>query len=150
MFKSIENEPGYLISKCGKVWSSRSKKQLKTEVTYNGYEKVKIRGRGYYVHRLVAQAWIGEVGTGKGCKMQVDHIDFNKLNNHADNLQIIDNRDNRGRSNGKHYGAHKTSGGKWMAEIRVNGWLQYLGTYKTQEQAKSRYNIARILLDYQT
>ena len=148
-FRYIENLEGYSVSKCGKVYSDYSARVLKPYLTHNGYERIKIKGRNYLIHRLVAKVYIGDIGYGVGCKLQVDHIDFNKTNNHVDNLQIINNRDNRGRSSSPHYGAHKTSGGKWMSQIRVNGYLVYLGSFSTKEQARSRYKIARMFLKRQ-
>lgn len=148
-FRRIENEPGYSVSKCGKVYSELSMKVLKPYKTHNGYLRIKIRQKNHLIHRLVASTYIGEVGYGNGCKMQVDHIDSDTTNNNLDNLRIINNRDNVGRGYSKHYGAHMTSGGRWMAQIRVNGWLQYLGSFDTKEEARSRYMVARILLQHQ-
>lgn len=44
-----------------------------------------VRGKAFLVHRLVAQAFIGELF--EGC--QVDHIDSNYSNNHYSNLRIL-------------------------------------------------------------
>jgi len=147
LFKSTVFEDGYFVSKCGKVYSTYSDKVLSTRVSHNGYERVTIRRKKYYVHRLVAQSWVGNVGNGNGTKIHVDHIDADRLNNNANNLRIINRRDNLYKEKNKLTGAHKTSGGKWMAQIRVNSWLQYLGTYDTQEKARARYNIARMFLN---
>lgn len=55
----------------------------------NGYMTVVLKagdvGRTHSVHRLVCQAFHGEPGTPK----HVNHIDGNKTNNRADNLQWV-------------------------------------------------------------
>ena len=62
-----------------------------------GYSTVQLKnydkGKTYLVHRLVADAFIGDI-SGK----VVDHIDFNPSNNRLDNLQIITQRENIHRS----------------------------------------------------
>lgn len=57
------------------------------------YAEVKLRDgaprdlpcKTFLVHRLVAQAFIGDLGAGK----QVDHIDGHHSNNHVANLRIL-------------------------------------------------------------
>lgn len=55
-----------------------------------GYETVTIYDKRYKIHRLVAQAFIPNPQK----LPQVNHIDGNKLNNRADNLEWITNREN--------------------------------------------------------
>lgn len=92
--KIIEFESNYLVSECGEVFSLKSKKFLKTFISSDGYEKINIwhRGRQYRksVHSLVAMAFCKEYYEGK----QVNHIDANKLNNHADNLEWVTAKEN--------------------------------------------------------
>lgn len=58
-----------------------------------GYVIVSLRRKKYYVHRLVAQAFIDN---SQG-KPQVNHIDGDKSNNHVSNLEWCNNSEN-----GKH------------------------------------------------
>lgn len=146
-FRYIENLDGYLVSKCGKIYSEFSDKILKQQTTYNGYKRIKLRGIKYYVHQLVVSSFIGERPVGVNSKFHIDHIDDDKTNNNVSNLRIISRRDNIYKEKNKLTGAQITSGGKWMAQVRINGWLQYLGTYDRREQAHSRYKVARMLLD---
>lgn len=59
-----------------------------------GYLRVSLyrdrRAITYKVHRLVAQAWIGECPDG----YQVNHKDGHKRNNHVNNLEYATNREN--------------------------------------------------------
>jgi len=48
-----------------------------------------VRCKAYLVHRLVAQAFIGELFDG----CQVDHIDGNHGNNHHKNLRILSSKE---------------------------------------------------------
>ena len=99
MWKDIKDwEDLYQISDTGLVFSKRMKKLVAQTLTNNSYYKVdlfsrakgKIRRKSAYVHRLVAEAFIPKV-PGKN---YVDHIDNNKLNNKASNVQWITNSEN--------------------------------------------------------
>lgn len=59
----------------------------------NGYLTVYLRKNGknkpFYIHRLVAQAFIGNID-GK----DINHKDFNRKNNRLDNLEILSRKEN--------------------------------------------------------
>ena len=59
--------------------------------TSEGYKSVKIRGKTYRVHLLVARAFIGPKPDGMVC----DHIDRNKANNSWRNLRYTSLSGNR-------------------------------------------------------
>lgn len=76
----------YAITSCGKVWSYRSKKFLKPYKVgeYLGVKLTKNNERKkYYIHRLVAEAYIPNPN---GCKI-INHKDENKHNNCINNLE---------------------------------------------------------------
>ena len=97
--KGLESE--YAVSDLGRVRSldrfvtnpgnpaggySQRGQMLKVCTAKNGYSVVNIgRDRTTYVHRLVAEAFIGEIPHG----LTVNHIDGDKSNNSVANLEIV-------------------------------------------------------------
>ena len=85
----------YSVDADGNVYSTQrgGLKKLRAFKTNSGYLKLRLKkdgiGKGFYVHRLVVQAF---VGNPEG--MDVNHIDGNKLNNSASNLEIVSRTDN--------------------------------------------------------
>ena len=57
----------------------------------NGYRVVKIDGRNYSVHRLIAHAFFGPAPPGK---LHVNHLDGDKSNNRAENLEYVSPSEN--------------------------------------------------------
>lgn len=73
----------------GKVWRRRKRYSL-SNGKYVKYYRVEIQGVKYYVHRLVAQAWIPNPDN-KPC---VGHIDNNPFNNYYKNLYWCTQKEN--------------------------------------------------------
>ena len=88
IWKNINGYPDYAISNTGQVKSLRFNRLLKTVTSGNEYQYVNLihnrLKKTTAVHRLV-MAHFGEPTPAE--KMIVDHIDGNKTNNHAENLQ---------------------------------------------------------------
>lgn len=92
--KDIEGYEGiYGITSCGRVWSYKRKKFLETG-NINGYLIVGLYKNGvrkqYYVHRLVAMAYIPNPEN----LPQINHKDENKTNNCLQNLEWCDSKYN--------------------------------------------------------
>ncbi|MFA6043375.1 MAG: HNH endonuclease [Phycisphaerales bacterium] len=146
----------YSVTDDGRVWSEERRivncdgvKQTfkplwRTPVlTARGYLCVSLRSGVIHVqvpiHTLVAGAFIGPRPPG----LVVDHIDQNPLNNHVGNLRYVTRRVNAYNSDkAKGYRLHKASG-RWTAQIRRGGKDGHLGYFKTPEEARSAYLVAK-------
>lgn len=88
-FSTINSK--YYISNFGRVKSITDKgiRIMKTQLA-NGYERIHILGKMYFIHRLVAIYFINNPNNLE----QVNHKDFNKLNNKVDNLEWMSAKEN--------------------------------------------------------
>lgn len=112
-----------------------------------GYLNVNIRKKKYHAHRI---AWF--LHCGEMPKLQIDHIDHNKLNNKITNLREVTHREN---SLNRGINKNNTSGtvgviwckrdSKWRVSIRVNYKKIHLGHFFIKEEAiKARRHAERI------
>ncbi len=99
-----------------------------------GYPTTKVDGEVVYLHRFL-------LGLVKGDRVQVDHVNQDKLDNRRANLRVCDNRLNRqnGRSLG---GTSKFRGvawnrrrGRWEAYASLNGRKHFLGRFDDEVAA---------------
>lgn len=116
----------------------------------NGYKMVLLRllnqngkRKRFYVHRLVAEHFIGEIPKG----MVVNHIDYNKSNNCVSNLEIVTQAESTRHSavnmRKPALKSHSKAGAKhiymrrrgYSVEIVYNKVNYYGGGYKTIEEA---------------
>jgi hypothetical protein len=87
-------EDFYEVSSYGNIRRKKSKRFLKQSPRPKGYLAVTFYNGGketrksYLVHRVVAEAFLGK------SDLQVNHKDFNKTNNHIDNLEYCTNLEN--------------------------------------------------------
>ena len=95
-WKVVEGTYGALeVSDLGRVRSNlRDGRILKTQKDNKGYQRLRMtirrEKRSFKLHRLVAQAFVPNPEN----KPQVNHIDGNKDNNAASNLEWVTNREN--------------------------------------------------------
>lgn len=87
-WKDIAGYEGlYSVSSAGKIYSRKSEKFMSPKTDKDGYQVVTLvkdgKMRSFYVHRLVAQAFIPNPEN----KPTVNHLDENKSNNKKSNLQ---------------------------------------------------------------
>ena len=97
IWRQIKDYPRYSVSNLGRVKNNDTDKVLKGYADYKGYQRVCIHCRGerirkdLKVHRLVAEAFVPNPDN----KPQVNHIDGNKQNNAASNLEFCTNQENQ-------------------------------------------------------
>lgn len=100
---------GYQIGDQGTIIGPR--KKLKTTASADGYFRFFMAGRGTVLaHRIVGEAWVN----GFDPKITINHKNFNKLDNRAENLEWISQSENA-----KH----------WNYSARAN-YLKPPGCYK--------------------
>ncbi len=84
----------YLVSNRGRIISLNSGSEMAQYVQKNGYSAVKLHThnvkRTFLVHRLVASAFV----PNPNGLSEVNHIDGDKLNNSADNLEWVTHSQN--------------------------------------------------------
>ena len=129
IFKDIKGYEGlYQVSNLGNVKSFHTGKEriLKFKENRDNYLQVGLykdgKGKNYYVHRLVAEAFIPKIEE----KTHIDHIDGNRQNNNVNNLRWCSQKENNNfdlcrkhRSEalkGKHIGKKHPMYGKHHAE----------------------------------
>jgi hypothetical protein len=104
----LEEFPGYGVTKDGRVWTMKKRglgsklprlnwKQLKGSPKDREYSYlfVNLKNKsGNFVkraiHRLVYEAWVGEIGAG----LQINHLDGDKTNNTIENLEVVSSAGN--------------------------------------------------------
>ncbi len=133
--KPIPGYPGYHIDENGNVFNSRNM-QMAQHQTSVGYRRISLtneKGKrvGAEVHRLVYQAWKGEIPKG----YWINHLDGVKNNNHISNLEAgtpssnhIHARDELKRvyARGEDTRVNKLTqeGVEAVKELHKNGWSQ--------------------------
>jgi hypothetical protein len=80
----LVDDTTYSVSNFGGI--KNKNKLLSSKSDGKWYAKVKIKGKTYSIHSLVARYFIGE----RPDNFVIDHIDRNKANNRADNLRYTD------------------------------------------------------------
>ncbi len=103
----------------------------------NGYARMGVRGRRYYVHRL---AWL--YMTGEWPADEIDHINRDRSDNRFDNLRAASKTQNMGNTplslrntsgvRGVYWAARQK---KWAAYITKNDKTCFLGTFGSVEAA---------------
>ena len=124
-------------------WIKREGTILKTSQKYSkkGYKVLQVRGKNYYLHRIVY--WLNNNWdiTDNSQDSYIDHIDRDTLNNSPENLRCISHKENLWNQDGRGYSIQNN---KYIARIGVNNTQIYLGIFKTEEEARQAYANAKI------
>lgn len=151
IWKDIDGFQGYQVSNLGNIKSIRFGKEkiLKTSSSTGNYRKVKIcvNKISYtrMVHKLVAIAFLNH--NPDGMRLVVDHKDNNRLDNCANNLQIITQRHNSSKdqkdNTSNYIGVSWCKRArKWRASICVNKKYKFLGYFTNEIDAANAYQNA--------
>lgn len=148
VFKDVPNYKGtYQCSDKGNIKSLLSGKILSNRLKKNGYLQVALfkdkKRKDIGVHVLVAMCF--HEHTPCGMKVVVNHKDFNKQNNHKDNLEVVTQRVNSNRkhlkSTSKYTGvAWNKRDNKWAATIVIDSKKINLGYFDDEKDASIAYN----------
>lgn len=148
----------YQVSSLGRI-KSLARRRFNHNSYYNSKEMILSHCKGstgYYqvglckngkakslkVHKLVAMAFLGHIPCGY--KLVIDHINDNPLDNRLENLQIITQRENVSKTQGKYSSKYKgvsfcNKSGKWVAMIFFNKNKKYLGSFINEYEAHLAY-----------
>ena len=84
-FQPVERHEEYYVSNKGRIFSKNRYRFLVPFQEANGYMRVQLNGNKYYVHRLVANAFIENPEPEQYAF--VDHINHDRSDNNASNLR---------------------------------------------------------------
>jgi hypothetical protein len=88
--RQLKDNPNYLVTVDGRVFSLYSMRYLTLHKNDNGYLRVKIDGKLCYIHRLVAKTYLPNPEN----KATVNHMDGDKYNNMLCNLEWATSSEN--------------------------------------------------------
>jgi len=126
--------------------SLKRDKILKPQNTSGGYLQVSLNLKGFskarVIHQLVAENFLNHKRCGM--KLVINHINFNKKDNRAKNLEIVTQRKNTNqkhlKSSSKYVGVYwNKNNNKWRSSILIRGKRKALGTFINELEAHTAY-----------
>lgn len=143
MWKTCRNNK-YEVSTSGQVRNKKTNKILHQYLDRYGYYYVAFYENGkqkkYKVHRLVAEAFLGDIDGN-----EIDHIDTNRTNNLVTNLRIVSRKEN---ANNPNTIKNLTKYGSHYAKLYGKA-VKHLGTtYPSIIEASRRLGIPRSNIQY--
>lgn len=152
IWKDIKGYEGiYIISNLGNIKSlgnnkSKKEKNLKPAISSTGYLNVVLSKKGKKntktIHQIVAESFLNH--TPCGYELVVNHINFNRLDNRLENLEIVSQRQNANKnhlkSTSKYTGVYWHKSNKhWCSSIQINGVQKHLGNFDSEISAYKAY-----------
>ena len=147
IWKKIENQENYSVSNLSKIRNDITGRFLKESLHNKGYLRVYLDRKHYYIHRLIAIAFIDNPDN----KPFVDHINGITDDNRIENLRWATSKENlqnskipiNNTSGIKGVSWHKNNN-KWVARIRIDGKRVHIGSFDNIEDAiKARQEKAK-------
>lgn len=162
VLKEIKGYEGrYKINQFGDIYTIKNNFLIKrkTTISKSGYEQILLFMNGtcksFLVHRLVAMSFIPNNNPDN--LDQINHKDFNRLNNSASNLEWSNNYlNNKHRAQNMSLRTsdfvgvylHKLSK-RWNAQIGENGRNKFIGSFATEQEAiNARESYNKNLIPY--
>ncbi len=96
--------------------------------------KINIGGTKYAAHRLIWLYIYGHFPDG-----MMDHKNGDPYDNRLCNLREANDSQNGANNNREPRGAYQNNEGKWIAQVRVDGYCHYLGIFDTYEEAHREF-----------
>ena len=152
IWKDVPNyEVRYKVSNLGRVKSilKNGEKIMKGSMSVKGYMQYTLTMKPKYNvftgQQLVAMAFLNHIPCG--VNLVIDHINDNKLDNRVENLQIVTNRYNSYKTQGKYSSKYKgvyfvKATKKWRSHIVINNKTIHLGYFDNEYQAHLAYQKA--------
>jgi hypothetical protein len=138
IYKNIKGHENYSVSNFGNVRNNKNGNILKAPLDKYGYQRLRINGKMFRVHRLVAETFI----PNQDNKKCVDHIDNDRTNNNVNNLRFVTHQENsfnksisKNNSSGTKGISYYKPTNKWVAHIMYNKKQYNLGYFDKLEDA---------------
>jgi hypothetical protein len=133
----LAKEKGYTYDpETGVIYGLQGK--IITRKDNAGYIQIRINGcGGLYGHHFAWYMIYKNVDF-----IELDHINRDRNDNSISNLRISNRLQQSQNSNSRGYSWHKGNN-KWISEIRTFGKRIHLGYYKTEEEARHAYLLAK-------
>ena len=128
-YEDIKGYEGlYKITKGGSIWSCHYRRPMTLLTNESGYLYVTLKKDGIrskcFLARLLAKQFIPN---DDETKIEVDHIDRNKINNNLENLRWVTRQENLD---------NKNRNGCVYQDFRKNGKIYWKGSYPCYEDGK--------------
>jgi hypothetical protein len=124
----------YFVSNLGRFKNSFGTIMNNYKVNDNGYIRVYIYKKTFFLHRLIALTFLENLEN----KEQVNHKDGNKINNKIENLEFVTNKENQIHKHQNGLGNNLT---KQVNQYNLDG--NYIKTHKSIALAAKDVNISK-------
>lgn len=148
IWKTIKDYEGlYEVSNLGRVKSLRRNKVMNVFFDSRKYIIVSLRKdsirKTFRVHSLVAESFLNHVRNGR-MDLVIDHINDNPSDNRLENLQIITQRENTCKTQGRYTSKYKgvcwySRDKRWVSRIYIDKKIIVLGYFKCELAAHQAY-----------